>query len=167
MKTKKLIAVAAVVTVAAGALALTALGSAKNPIQRPLKVQAVNVWTIDLTSVDPSGVASATVHVEGEATHCGRIVVDGSGLWDLSSPATPAGMYVSASGDGTVANGDRLTWELPGSAYLLEFTGGTGRFANVSGGFSPVAILDVAVRFPDPGTMVVTITATGEGTITY
>lgn len=167
MKTKKLICLATFAAVAACALALTALGSAKNPIQKPLKIRSVNVWTIDLTSVDSSGVAPATVHVEGETTHCGRIIVDGSGLWDLSSPATPAGMYVSASGDGTVANRDRLTWELPGSAYLLEFTGGTGRFANVSGGFSPVAILDVAVTFPNPGTMVVTITATGEGTITY
>jgi hypothetical protein len=37
----------------------------------------------------------------------------------------------------------------------------------VSGGFTPVEILDVAVTFPDAATMVVTITAIGEGTITY
>jgi hypothetical protein len=76
-------------------------------------------------------------------------------------------MYVSACGTGTAANGDQLNWELPGKSYLLEFTGGTGRFKDVWGGFNPVELLDLAVTFPDESTMVVTITAIGEGTLTY
>ena len=125
MFTKKCKAIA---TLAVCAVALVALGSGKNPVERPLKVHSVNVWTIDLASVDPNtGIARATLHAEGVATHTGRLTVDGAGLWDLSSTATPVGMYVSAGGDGTAANGDHLTWELPGTAYLLEFTGGSGR----------------------------------------
>lgn len=165
MFTKKCKAIA---TLTVCAVALVALGSGKNPVQRPFKVHSVNVWTIDVASVDPdTGIAPATLHAEGVATHTGRLTVDGAGLWDLSSTATPVGMYVSAGGEGTAANGDHLTWALPGTAYLLEFTGGTGRFENVTGGFTPVKILDLAVTFPDASTMVVTITAVGEGTLTY
>jgi hypothetical protein len=165
MFTKKCKAIAAF---AVCVVALVALGSGKNPVERPLKVHSVNVWTIDLASADHNtGIAPATLHAEGVATHTGRLTVDGAGLWDLSSTATPVGMYVSASGDATAANGEHLTWKLPGTAYMLEFTGGTGRFENVSGGFTPVKILDVAVTFPDAATMVVTIKAVGEGTITY
>src|SRR5512138_3854859 len=118
MFTRKCKAIAAF---AVCAVALGALGSGKNPVERPLKVYSVNVWTIDLASMDPdTRIAPATFHAEGVSTHVGRITVDGNGWWDLKSPATPAGMYVSAAGEGTAANGDRLTWELPGTTYLLE-----------------------------------------------
>lgn len=163
MFTKKCKAIAAL---AICGVALVGLGSGKNPVGRPLKVQSVNTWVIDLTSVEIINgvpIAPATLHAEGVGTHVGRITVDGTGYWDLSVPT-----YISASGDGSVANGDQLTWELPGATYFLEFTSGTGRLENVSGGFSPVAILDISSELSeDSSTLTLKITAKGEGTITY
>ena len=161
---KKHALIPGIATLAVCALALTTLGSAKKPVEKPFKCQTVNTWVIDLASMDiETGIAPVTLHVDGEATHLGRITADGSGLWNVY-----AGWYVSASGVGTAANGDQISMKIPGATYVLEFTGGTGRFENVSGGFSPITIISVTPELSEDGsTLTITISAKGEGSITY
>jgi hypothetical protein len=89
-------------------------------------------------------------------THVGRYTNHGSG--------TDYGLV--GSGTATAANGDQLSWTYPGSSWYVQWTGGTGRFQNVSGGWNIVSFTQT-ITYPDPDTVVVVQTYTGVGTITY
>jgi hypothetical protein len=135
-------------------LSLAALGSTKNPVTRPMRVQGNVTVTINLSD------GTWVVQDLGEATHTGRYVNHGSGHFDAQG--NPVG-----SGTGTAANGDQIFWGMPGSSWNTQFTGGTGRFQNLTGGFNVVFQSTPVVTFPDPNTMVETYTYIGEGTVTY
>ncbi len=143
------------VGIAVCSLALGALGSTKNPVQRPLKMKAEMVIYVDLT--DGSFVSPNW----GEATHIGKFTNVGVGLMD---PLTL--QPISAEGTGIAANGDKLFWTANGPSGM-DFNGGTGRFENATGGVTWVITMgDVEV---DQVAMTMTIycTYTAEGTITY
>lgn len=142
---------------AACALGLAALGSAKNPVERPFKIHATATWVVSLAD------GSAVGEQVGEATHSGRFTDEAVGSWDLSTFT-----LISASGVATGANGYQVFWELPGSSFAVEWTGGTGRFENLTGGFNIVSQSEPEVGpGPLPGTITITATYTGAGTSTY
>ena len=136
------------------ALALAALGSARHPVERPLKLKATVVWIV---SADGSAVCTQ----EGEATHVGCFTAVGSAIWDL-----PNLLIESGGGTVTAANGDILNWVI-GENNSVIFTGGTGRFSNASGGFSSEPRSVAFEPGPTEGTTKLTIEYTGTGTITY
>lgn len=142
---------------AACALLLPAVGSAKSQVERPLKLHAMVAWVVSLAD------GSAVGYQIGEATHGGRFTDQAVGIWDLGTFT-----LVAASGTVTVANGDHLSWVLPGSSFLVEWTGGTGRFENVSGGFDMTAQSEpIITPGPTPGTITITVTYRGAGTCAY
>ena len=108
---------------------------AKNAVTRPFQISGVITFFYDGSIADG-----------GVATHLGSF--DGAGTWY-------SGTYIAA-------NGDELYWEVAAlGTYTLNFTGGTGRFENATGGYS----FDWAqIPGPDGG---MTFAYTGEGTITY
>lgn len=153
MITKKYTAITALVVCA---LALTTLGSAKNPVERPLKVKASATWVVNVVD------GSAQVVQGGQATHLGLFTAEGQGNWDLQN-------FVILSGSGTVtaANRGEIYWEM-GANNSVVFTGGTGRFAHVSGGFASVITAPPVISpGPSPGTIIMMVEYVGTGTITY
>ncbi len=142
----------ALVALAACALTLAAVGSDKNPVTRPFRVQGSVTLTINLQD------GAFTVEGTGVATHTGLFTAVGSGSISLTSHA--------ASGTSTGADGDAITWVMP-SLGTFVFTGGTGRFANCSGGFNYVWQSAPAVSFPDATTELLTYSYIGVGQITY
>ncbi len=145
----------ALVGLAVCALALAALGSAKNPVQRSLKLKAEMVVSVDLTTgsfVSPSW---------GESTHVGKFTNIGVGLMNPATLET-----ISAEGTVVAANGDKLFWTANGPSGM-DISGGTGRFENATGGITwVITVGDVEVDLVTK-TMTVYCTYTGEGTITY
>ncbi len=144
----------AFIAVAVCVFALGALGSAKNPVERPIRVHGYVSLVVHLPGgeVESGGTASPNW---GEGTHIGRFSNEASGNFFTGA----------LSGTVTAANGDRASWEMAGPD-LIRFTAGTGRFEGITGGFTQV-IANEIVTVLDPNTMVVTYTYTGEGTATY
>ncbi len=135
------------------ALALGALGSAKNPVQRPIKMQAEMVAYVNLT--DGSFVSPNW----GEATHVGEFTNVGVGWMNPLTLET-----ISAEGTAVAANGDKLFWTANGPSGM-DFNGGTGRFENATGGV--MWVISVISYDVDGNTMTIYCTYTAEGTITY
>jgi hypothetical protein len=140
------------------ALALPALTSDRNPVERPLDVAGhavliVNPVTGDVVS---GGAASSNW---GVASHAG-----------LFQNEVTGNMVTGLSGTITAANGDQIDW-VATDPVTISFTGGTGRFESVSGEFTALISDDYSeelVTNPD-GTMtlIISYTYTGTGTITY
>ena len=145
---------ALVVTFAVCALALAVSAVAQRAVERPFKISGHITMTVDLTTGDTE------VTDWGEATHGGRFLNQGTGHMDLATGS------LTGSGVWTAANGDQIFWESP-ETYVVECTGGTGRFENVTGGFVYVPSSNVVITMPDPNTMVVEFTYRGVGVITY
>lgn len=150
-------------TISAVALALCilaqpAVASGKNPVTRPLRV-----WGNLTMVVEPlSGVYVFTDYAE--ATHTGRTTNSGSGVIDLDT-----GIFLSGSGVAVAANGDTLSWQVRSfpTPNTIAYTGGTGRFEGVTGGF-PGIITSVTLLSANPdGTLTLFFTYEGTGTITY
>jgi hypothetical protein len=138
-------------------LVMPTIGSPKHPVERPLKLHATVTWIVSLAD------GSAVGYQVGEATHAGRFTDEVVGTWDLSTFT-----LISASGIATGANGDQISWKLPGSSFYVEWTGGTGRFENVTGGFNMIPQSGPFVTDgPVAGTITITATYTGLGTSTY
>ncbi len=155
MSTKKCVALA---MLAACVLARPALGSTKNPVERPIRCEATVTWTVNLLD------GSATGHHLGVATHGGRFTAEGSAIWDLVNF-----FIVSGTGISTVANGDQLFWKMtPDQPMVIQFTGGTGRFEGATGA-APTAAFALVASEVDMATMTMTMTLTYTlvGTITY
>ncbi len=137
------------------ALALGALGSAKNPVTRPLKMKAEMVIYVDLT--DGSFVSPNW----GECTLGGKFNNVGVG-W--MNPQTLE--VFSSEGTAVVANGDKILWRSNGQTGM-DITGGTGRFEHATGKATwVITIGDIDVDL-EAMTMTVYCTYTAEGTITY
>ena len=147
----------AIVALAVCTLALSTLGSAKHPVARPFTSQDTLTWVVSLAD------GSSQAQGSGVATHTGPYLNLASGYWNLGTFT-----LVSASGVATADNGDQIFWKLPGSSFTVEWTGGTGRFQNASGGFNVVAQSEpVVAEGPVPGTITITVTFTSKGTLTY
>ncbi len=91
----------------------------------------------------------------GEATHTGRYHNQGTGV---------LAEEIIASGTSTAANGDQIFWDMQGDT--ITFTGGTGRFANITGGFQYTRF-NVESTPSSPTTVTITFTYKGVGTVTY
>ncbi len=97
----------------------------------------------------------------GWATHTGLFSNSGSGVVNLGT-----GEFISGVGTVIAANGDTLEWTI-GAPNTVVYTGGTGRFLGVTGGFLAV-ITSVTPLSTDPdGTITLAIDYDGSGTITY
>ncbi len=146
------------ITIAVAAVALCALCmAAKHPVQRPCKNHGTVVWTINLQD------GSSTAVQIGEAAHGGRFTDTASAVWDLQTMTV-----ISGGGLSVFENGEQVSWVFGNGPYQVNFTGGTGRFENVTGGFNFEFRGEPKVT-PGPGPGFVTWEAsyTGEGTITY
>ena len=154
---KKQIAFAAVI---ACTLALPALGSEQNPIERPFKNNATAIWTVDMLT------GEATGFEVGVATHAGAYTSEAQVIWDLANL-----VIVSGSGVVTTDEGEDISWTIsstPEAPNLVTFVGGTGRFEEVSGSFAAIPPLEATFEY-DWATWTVTVTVpyTGAGTIIY
>ncbi len=167
MNTKRLkkLCFLGVIMLAAGILLLPAAVNAKKAVERPFKVHARGVFSFD----------SFLVIQTGEATHFGRFTSDdGQFCPDPNDP-------LSAIGSGTVitASGEVVDWiarftiTTPGfypgiEEYeyigICEFTGGTGKFKNITGGFYMEGI-DKLINRNDPNTY--NFCYEGEGSVIY
>ena len=153
MKTQSL--VRGIATLAVCALALAALGSAKNPVTRPHKSHGsvAFILYLDDYSWEFQGVA--------EGTHLGQFTTYTSSA-DIDE-------YGRMHGIATAANGDQLYWVIPGtSPWFLEFTGGKGRFENATGGQNTVYESEHVTTYdPALNALVETWFQEAEGLITY
>jgi hypothetical protein len=155
MSMKKHIALAALT---ACALTLSALGSQKNPVERPFKCEATATWTVSLLD------GSAIGHHTGVATHAGRFIADGPAIWDLENF-----VILSGAGVSTGADGDQLFWRMTQDQLdVVQIYGGTGRFEKATGSAPTVAseLINSETHW-DTMTVTLTVTYTLVGTITY
>lgn len=145
----------ALVALAACALALVALGSAKNPVTRPMKADANAIITLHFDTL------TWEMSDWGEATHLGLWTDTGSGELD------EVGNMLNGSGTIVTANKDKIFWVLSptgGSVY----TGGTGRFQGVTGGAEFAWISGPDPIYSDNATLIlVGIYTVVDGEITY
>ena len=128
----------------------------ESQIQLPLKVRAEGIVQIDMTTLQwiyPKH--------EGVLTHGGKFTSTGSGTIELTSKTTGI-----ATGGGTIfsANKDQIEWTAValldfsnGEANAeITFSGGSGRFENVSGKFTTTYTIDLetgAFEYIGLGTM--------------
>ena len=140
-----------IVAFAICAVAFLALGASQENVERPFKIEGNVTVTINLTNGHMTSVDW------GESTHCGRYLNQGTGRMN------PAGGFIQ-NGTGTCANGDQLFWTQQNTHVV--FTGGTGRFENVKGGFEYVPFDTVATE-DDPNTRILTFKYHGVGTVSY
>ena len=141
-------------TLAICVFAFGAVGSVKNPVTRPIRVQGHVTAIINLTTGElQSGGPTAPNFAVG--THTG------------SSSNVASGNFFTGEIDGTVtaANGDQIFWMATGPESI-GFTGGTGRFEGITDGFTFV-MSNETVTFPDANTMVISYDYLGIGTATY
>ena len=144
-------AIRSIGTLAVCALALAATRVAAQSVALPLKIQGNATVTVNL--VDGSWLWED----HGLANFIGRFTNEGSGI-EFHQPGD------AGTGAVTAANGDQIFW----LSHLtdVELTGGTGRFANVNGGFSFEETVQ-SISFPSPGILVVTLTYIGAGTMNF
>jgi len=157
MKRRTQIAGIAFALLAACALALPSPAKPKQP--RPYKITGVTVGEITAVTVTPTDF-SITFSLEnvGQATHCGR-------YWNVGTTTLSLITHTgTAEGTFTAANGDEIEWEgtIHGTTLTVTVIGGTGRFADGSGGF--VAEISSLVLDPMPPVVGGTISYTFEGT---
>jgi hypothetical protein len=137
-------------------LARPALGSLQNPVTRPLHVVAGH---LTLTVNPATGAYEFTG--SGNATHTGLAATYGSGVLDLAT-----GQFLSGTGLVIAANGDTLSW-IVGDPNTVVYTGGTGRFQGVTGGFLVIPISQTLLSVNPDGTLTLAIDYEGSGTVTY
>ncbi|MGB2827475.1 MAG: hypothetical protein WBC50_04675 [Dehalococcoidales bacterium] len=145
-----------VLALAVCALLLPTTLIAKKLVERPLKIAGNITMVLDL--------ATMTWEMEdwGEATHMGRYANYGSGY--VTDPSLANG---GGSGVNTAANGDQAFWDMVAEdgVWTVTFTGGTGRFENLTGDCILVPgeiVVDIG-----PTQFTYTYSYTGTGTITY
>lgn len=130
--------------------------SPQNPVARPVKVIEGHL-TI---TVDPATGAYEFTDW-GWATHTGLFSNSGAGILNLAT-----GEFLSGTGLVYAANGDTLSWEV-GDPNMVVYTGGTGRFQGVTGGFLAVITSVTPLSSNEDGTLTLAINYEGNGTITY
>lgn len=131
-----------------------ATASLDNPVTRPLTVEG-NVTLV----LNPStGAGHFTDY--GQATEVGLFSNAGSSQFNA------AGQVVSGQGQAVAANGDTLDWVV-GAPNTIVWTGGTGRFQGVRGGFVFTITSQKVLGTNPDGTVNLKLTYDGTGTITY
>ena len=138
-------------------LGLSALGSQKNPVERPFKGHG---YATGIATLDEHG-AIVAWEASGEArfTHLGQATLRAEGHVNESGV-----LFIEVVA--TAANGDQLFYGGSPGQTLIYFSGGTGRFEGALGSFIEE---DEVVWTPGPGPRRRTadITASFEGTISY
>jgi hypothetical protein len=138
------------------ALALAALGSPKQAVKRPFKIEGHLTATFNLSSdetIDGIGLEW------GEATHFGRY----ANRMNLHLNVQTG--HLTGDGVATTANGDKVFYVMEDNE--VTFTGGTGRFEGATGWFQWTPTDDVPDSYPDANTLVRSFTYEGIGTIIY
>jgi hypothetical protein len=138
------------------ALALTTFAGDRDSVTRPFKLKGDFVFIV---SQDPATLGEAVGISEGKATQVGKFAVNTVGSFDIVT-----GEFIG-EGVMTTANGDLIYFKMRNLGWV-EFTGGTGRFENATGGHT-VEPTAPPVQGEVEGQWVVTFSYTGEGTITY
>jgi hypothetical protein len=133
------------------ALVWTAMANVKNPVPRPFQTKGtvtINIKTFGSPVPDPDldalQTGSWTTTATPVATHLGRYTEEGEGGiyidYDFANHIALSPPYAKGHGRATAVGGDTIEWdsfEWMGSQHVtITFTGGTGRFEYVSGGFS-------------------------------
>jgi hypothetical protein len=171
MFTKKRVTVAVLIS-AVGLLLATGggivSGNAETPIERPLRIHSDVTATIDWEQqgVDAEGrpfvpwsSKASQLCTEGWSTNIG------SGVLYLDTFAS------EGSGLCTYTTGDTIEWdsfeEFGTQHTTVTFTGGTGRFENISGGFSFDYTVLNQVLNEEGNPVSMTSSYWGEGTISY
>jgi hypothetical protein len=144
---------AACLFVGLGMLASTDFAHAAGPSPlRPFRSEVYAVWDNVFYGLTPQGAHFSGISV---TTHMGKARQNGS-LFLLAGPDPNTGL---APGKGTVtikaANGSTVSFDYEGTLNAVTgqglgtftFTSGTGRFANVTGGGTFEALIDL--RFPE------------------
>ena len=147
-----------VLALAVCALLLPTTLIAKKAVERPLKIAGNITMVLDLTTM------AWEIEDWGEATHMGRYSNHGSGY--VTDPSLANG---GGSGVNTAANGDQAFWDMEAvdGVWTVTFTGGTGRFENLTGCCILVPGEIVVTGGPGLTQLTYTYTYTGSGTITY
>jgi hypothetical protein len=141
------------ITIGACIVGLSALGSLKNPVTRPLKAHGHGTLVADLRD------GSLTAQSWSQSTLTGLTTTDSVGEMD---PATMTPIW--SEGTATAANGDQMFYEMT-DPVTCAFTGGTGRFEGVTG-VAIQGVSDVVVTVE--GTiMTMTFNFTLDGSVTY
>ncbi len=138
------------------ALTLTTLAGDKNPIARPFKVKGEFAFIV---SQDPTSFGEAVGTGQGEGSHNGKFVVNTAGSFDFET-----GNFMG-EGVVTTASGDLIYFKMRNLSWV-EFTGGTGRFENATGGHT-IEPTTSPEQMEVDGQLVVTFRYTGQGTIAY
>ncbi len=135
---------------------------------RPFKGRVVATWDNVLAALPPTSLAR--FNGTSQMTHMGNAAQSGT------LTLTPNGSPVLFPGQGSVtitaANGDTVTFDYSGILKILNpatgegagtfnITGGTGRFANASGGGTFYAVIDLSQSPNQPMTVVL------DGQISY
>jgi hypothetical protein len=145
-----------VTTLAVCALFLPMGVSAKDQVERPFIIRGEVAMIVNINDGSATFVDMAVATHEGRVINCGEAQLDAEGA------------TVWATGTATAANGDQVSWKIDGAAPdTVVFLNGTGRFADVSGGFVMESSTKIITPGPDPDTVTVTRTYTGVGTTTY
>ncbi len=134
------------------AIALAAMGSVKNPVTRPVKIQGYVVVHVDPVSLEASLVDT------GVGTHAGKYYNTGSGVM-----APDFSAFVSGGGRVFAANGDYIDWEFTtgGTKYI----DGSGRFEGITGGFTITPTFEKS--YMEDGELVLEFSYVGVGQIRY
>lgn len=125
-------------------------GPAQSGDQVPFKGRLEGEVVITPVPGGPPTLVDVAIEAEGNGTHLGKFVLSIPHRVDRStSPPSAAGFYLF-----TAANGDTITATFtgqagpsptPGVLAIVEtatITGGTGRFANATGGFVAERLFD-------------------------
>ncbi|MHC1766739.1 MAG: hypothetical protein AB9869_20940 [Verrucomicrobiia bacterium] len=145
----------AIATAAVCALGLATLGSVKNPVERPVKVGGQNTVTVNLLNGTWEFVGSALV------SHAGSCTSYASGYLDTDGNLVGTGIAIAA-------DGDQSFFEMPGTTWYVQMTGGTGRFEHSTGGWNLVSRTMIDEHVNDDGTIIsMTYSYVGVGTVTY
>jgi hypothetical protein len=77
------------------------------------------------------------------------------------------GEFLSGTGLVFGANGDTLDWKIGAIPNTVVYTGGTGHFQGVTGGFTATITSETLLSNNSDGTVTLAITYNRSGTITY
>lgn len=141
-------------------VARPAAASLNNPVTRPVLIIEGHM-TITVNPL--TGAYSFTDW--GWATH--------TGLYSNSGSSGPGGLdltrgeFLAGSGVVVAANGDTADWKVGTTPNTVVYTGGTGIFQGVTGGFNATVTSVTPLSFNPDGTITLAIIYTGNGTITY
>jgi hypothetical protein len=145
-------------------LALCALlpvmtATAKDVVQRPFKAHGQSVIRLDLSQLDLNTLEAPWSIVDEIAvgTHTGRWNSSGSGTYSVVTGAMVGSGFI------TLASGDLIWWSSANNEITM--TGGTGRFANVSGSF--VEDMTITSEMEEGPYVIITVEFTASGTIAY